>query len=121
VNSAAREQQAAGPRLHRPWRALVAAVDIALACVAVWMAFRLWPMGIVEVANPLDDGAGVTSTVYSGEWIAASIGLATLAGLLLLDALRQLVLEVRTRGADRTAAAGPVAQYGGTEYATPPV
>ncbi len=85
------------PRLNQPVRALIAAAEMALAGVAVWLAFRLWPHGITEIRMPVGEDRTVTLTRYHGDVIAAAIGLGTLASLFLLDAARQCVLAVRAR------------------------
>ncbi|MGH3950438.1 MAG: hypothetical protein ACRDSE_15180 [Pseudonocardiaceae bacterium] len=84
-------------RLHRPWRAVVAAGELVLAVLAVWLAFVAWSHGITTITAELDDGTALTSTRYHGNWIAASIGLGTLASVLVLDAVREMLLAVRTR------------------------
>ncbi|MFB9726460.1 hypothetical protein [Haloechinothrix salitolerans] len=85
------------PRLNQPVRALVAVAEVALAGVAVWLAFRLWSHGITEIQTSIGEGRTVTLTRYHGDAIAAAIGLGTLASLFLLDAVRQCVLAVRAR------------------------
>jgi hypothetical protein len=45
----------------------------------------------------LDNGNRLQSTRYLGYWAAAAIVLGAVAGVLVLDALRQLVLAVRIR------------------------
>lgn len=85
------------PRLNQPVRALIAAAEVALAGVAVWLAFRLWPHGITEIQMPVGEHGTVTLTHYHGDVIAGAIGLGTLTSLLLLDAVRQCVLAVRAR------------------------
>lgn len=100
--TAATEELVAPPptepgRLNKPWRALVALVELLLAGVAVWFAFDLWPRGIAKIVEHYPDGIVLESTRYIGSWMAAAIGLGTVAGLLVVDAVRQLVLAVRTR------------------------
>lgn len=85
------------PRLNQPVRALIAVAEMALAGVAVWLAFRLWSYGITEIQMPVSEGTGVTLTRYRGDVISAAIGLGTLASLFVLDAVRQCVLAVRAR------------------------
>jgi hypothetical protein len=84
-------------RLNKPWRALVALAEVLLAGVAVWFAFDLWPRGVATIVTTLTDGRVLESTRYVGSWMAAAIGLGTLAALLVLDAIRQVALAVRTR------------------------
>ncbi|GAB3009132.1 hypothetical protein LWP59_02155 [Amycolatopsis acidiphila] len=85
------------PKLHRPWRALVALAEIILAAVAVWLAFPLWAMGLKTLTVNLTDGVVLTSTRYIGSWMAAAIGLGLLAALLLVDAIRELLLAVHAK------------------------
>lgn len=82
--------------LNRPWRALVAALEMVLAAAAVWGAFWAWPNGVVTISMTVD-GTVLESTRFAGNWMAAAIGFGTLATLLVLDAIRQTVLAVRAR------------------------
>lgn len=88
---------AAGARLHRPWRALVAAIELVLAAVAVWLAFVVWSHAITEITTMTGSDKEVTLTRYHGDVIAGAIGLGTLAAVLVLDAIRELMLAVRTK------------------------
>lgn len=85
------------PKLHRPWRALVALAEVVLAAVAVWLAIQLWDLGVKTLTVNLSDGVVLTSTRYLGSWMAAAIGLGLLAALLLVDAVRELLLAVRAK------------------------
>jgi hypothetical protein len=85
-------------RLNQPWRGLVALGEAIIAVVAVVVAIGLWGRGVTTMVTPL--GAGqppLTSTIFYANWMAAAIGLITVAAFLTLDALRQLLLAVRTR------------------------
>lgn len=63
--------------------------------VLAWLAWWCWQRGvIVTVRN------GVALTRIEGPWWAAATGAATLAGILVLDALRQGLLAVAPRPAD---------------------
>lgn len=84
-------------RLNKPWRGLVAAVEVVLAAVAVWGVFWFWSGASVQVSTTSDDGAVLVSQRLFGGMLAAAIGLGILAGILLVDAVRQLLLAVRTR------------------------
>ncbi|WIY03938.1 hypothetical protein QRX60_08825 [Amycolatopsis mongoliensis] len=88
-----------GPRarLHKPWRTLVAVVEVVLAVAAGWAAYALWHGGAATVVTHTDDGAALESHRYFGGMLAAAIGLGTVAVLLLVDAIRQLSLAVRAR------------------------
>ncbi|MPY78992.1 MAG: hypothetical protein GEV04_10945 [Actinophytocola sp.] len=85
--------------MNQPVRALIAASEVALAGVALWFAFRLWPQGITEIQMPIDSGEVLTMTRFHGDVIAAAIGLGVLASLFVLDAVRQCMLAVRARPA----------------------
>jgi hypothetical protein len=82
--------------LHRPWRALVALAELIGAAAAIWGAFLCWPRGVATITLVLDDGTRLVSTRYFGNWMAAAIALGTVAALLVLDAVRQVILAVRT-------------------------
>lgn len=84
-------------RLNQPVRAVVALVEVLLAAVAVWGAFRLWGAGVHTVVVRLTDGTVLTSTRWIGSWMAGAIGLGALAGLLVLDAVREVLLAVRVK------------------------
>jgi hypothetical protein len=84
-------------RLNQPWRALVAVAELVLAGVALWFAFDLWPRGVAKVVTRFDNGVVLESTRWIGSWMAGAIGLGALAALLVLDAVRQVALAVRTR------------------------
>lgn len=84
-------------RLNNPWRALIALGELLLAGVALWFAFDLWPRGVAKIVTTLSDGLVLESTRWIGSWMAAAIGLGTVAALLVLDAIRQIALAVRTR------------------------
>ncbi|RZS44552.1 hypothetical protein EV193_101428 [Herbihabitans rhizosphaerae] len=87
--------------LNRPWRAIVAGVELLLAVAAVFAAFWAWPRGIEAITMELDGGVRLDSTLTHGYWQAAAIGFGLIAAILVLDALRQLVLAIRTRGRHR--------------------
>ncbi|ANZ42809.1 hypothetical protein BBK82_16895 [Lentzea guizhouensis] len=83
--------------LNQPRRALIAAGEVvavvALALVAVWA----WNRGITKLAYPLEGREPLISTQYHGNWLGTAVGCVTIAAILLLDAVRQGVLAVRTR------------------------
>jgi hypothetical protein len=84
-------------RLNNPWRALVALIDLVLAAVAVWFAFDVWPRGIAKIVENYGDGIVLESTRWSGSWMSLAILLGTVAGVLVVDAVRQVLLAVRAR------------------------
>jgi hypothetical protein len=84
-------------RLNRPVRAVVALVELAAAAGLVVLAFWLWHQAAAPIDTVLDDGTDLRSTRYFGSWMAGAIAVGTVAALLVLDALRQLVLAGRAR------------------------
>jgi hypothetical protein len=80
-----------------PWRALVALGELVVAAVAVWFAFDVWPRGIAKIVENYGNGIVLESTRWSGSWISLAIVLGTVAGVLVLDAVRQVLLAVRAR------------------------
>lgn len=98
----ATDQLAAPPsiepdRLHRPVRAVVAIVELVVAGFAVWGAFWAWPRGFATITTTISDGTELDSERVLGNWLAFAIAFGTLAALLVLDAVRQLVLATRVR------------------------
>ncbi|MFD9894219.1 hypothetical protein ACFWY9_33135 [Amycolatopsis sp. NPDC059027] len=91
------EEPAPSARLNKPWRALVALVEVLLAALAVWGAFACWDAGVETVTTTAGDGAVLVSQRYFGHLIAGALGLGALAAILLVDAVRQLSLAVRAR------------------------
>ncbi len=84
-------------RLNQPVRAVVAAVEVLAAAALVWLAFWLWPHGIATITDRASDGAVLVSSRYFGNWAAGAIGAGTVAALLVLDAIREVVLALRAR------------------------
>ncbi|HEU5469827.1 MAG TPA: hypothetical protein VFV67_04185 [Actinophytocola sp.] len=84
-----------GRRRVTVWRLLVALVELLAAAAAIWLAFQCWPRGIATITLVLEDGTELVSTRYFGNWMAAAIGLGTLAGLLVTDAVRQVLVALR--------------------------
>lgn len=85
-----------GP-LHQPWRLIVALVELLVAAVAVYFSFDVWPRGIAKIHTNLPGGVVLESSRWVGSWMSLAILLSTVAALLVLDALRQVVLAVRAR------------------------
>ncbi|WP_037308466.1 hypothetical protein [Amycolatopsis orientalis] len=83
-------------RLHKPLRALVGAAELILAALAVWGVFACWKAGVVPVRITYGDTT-LESQRYFGGPLAGAIGLGTLAAILVVDAIRQFLLAVRTR------------------------
>ncbi|MFD1146840.1 hypothetical protein [Saccharothrix hoggarensis] len=95
------EPDPAVPALHQPKRGLIAVGEVVLAALLVAAAVWCWNRGVVHYSYPVDGRAPLESTRLRGNWIGASAALATAAGVLLLDALRQTLLAVRTRGREQ--------------------
>jgi hypothetical protein len=83
------------PGLNKPWRALVALVELVVAGGAIWVAYQCWPRGVATVTLALDDGTTLVSTRYFGNWMALAVLLGTVAALLVLEAVRQSLLAIR--------------------------
>lgn len=73
---------------------LVAVTEVLAAIVLVWLAWWCWHRGVI-----IAEHNGVMLRRIEGRWWAAATGAATLAGILMLDALRQVMLvgAVRAR------------------------
>lgn len=85
-------------RLNQPWRFGVAVGELVLAAVAVVVGIMLWRHGVKTLITPLGDGKPpLVSTIFYGDWMAMGIGLVTGAAVLVLDAIREVILAVRTR------------------------
>jgi hypothetical protein len=85
------------PKLHQPGRALIAGVELVLVVVLGFAAHWCWQHGIQEFSYPLDGRPPLVSTRYHGNWVALAVVAATVGGILVLDAIRQVILAVRTR------------------------
>lgn len=90
---------AASPaRLNQPWRAFVALAEVIVAAAAVFLAVGLWGRGVTTLITPLSNGQPpLHSTIFYGNWMALAIGVVLVAALLVLDAIREVLLAVRTR------------------------
>lgn len=98
-------------RSRRPARILIA-VGEALATVMLgWLAWWCWHRGVIVTVRQ-----GVQLSRIEGRWWAAATGMATLAGILALDAGRRVALAGRPTSL-RGAAADPVSTS--TEHAEP--
>ncbi|NKE61587.1 hypothetical protein FXN61_34440 [Lentzea sp. PSKA42] len=87
----------AGPSLHQPKRWLIAAGEVVAIVLLVIAAVWCWNRGVVRLAYPIDGREPLISTRYHGNWLGTAAGAMTLAVLLGLDAVRQVVLALRTR------------------------
>lgn len=83
------------PRLNRPRRWVVVAVEVLLAAAAVIAAVLVWRSAEVAIDFHLADGRDLRSTRLLGDRAGLAVLLALVAGALLLDAVRQAVLASR--------------------------
>lgn len=86
-----------GTRLNRPFRAVVAAVEIVLAAAAVAAGIWLWHHGIVRISYPLPDGRMLDSSRLLGSYAGGAVAVVTVGGFLLVDAVRESLLASRAR------------------------
>jgi hypothetical protein len=84
-------------RLHRPRRALVALAELLAAGAAIWGALWAWPHGFATITTVVADGTVLESERVFGNWVATAVGFGTIAAILVLDAVRQLLLAVRAK------------------------
>lgn len=91
------DESGSAARLHKPWRMLVAVLEVVLAVAAGWGVHAFWHSGMATVVTRTDDGAILESHRYFGGHLAAAIGLSIVAAILLVDAVRQLALALRAR------------------------
>ncbi len=86
------------PRLHQPWRGAVAAAEVVVTAGLVVLAVLCWRRGILHLEFPGGDNQPVQRvTEYFGNWIAGAVGIATVAGGVFIDAVREVLLATRTR------------------------
>ncbi|MDQ4030856.1 MAG: hypothetical protein M3332_00725 [Actinomycetota bacterium] len=71
-------------RLRR--RVVLAVAEVLAICVLVWLTWWCWHRGVI-----ITEHNGVTLRRIEGRWWAAATGAATLAGILVLHALRQMM------------------------------
>ncbi|MGP4015201.1 hypothetical protein [Saccharopolyspora sp. 5N708] len=83
--------------LNQPWRAAVAGIELVVAVALLLAAWWSWRHGTVTIFLPGPQGAVDVVTRSIGSWLAGAVAAVTLAGLLLLDAIRQLMLASRAR------------------------
>lgn len=83
--------------LAQPWRAVVAAVELVLAVALVVAAWWLWDRSQLVVEVPGATGLPMHSTRIFGDRAALGIAAPTLAAVLLVDAVRQLMLAWAVR------------------------
>jgi hypothetical protein len=83
--------------LNRPARWLIAAAEVAAAGALAVLTVWAWRRAMIPVELPEFDNPAIPRYVsrMSGPWAAAAVGAATVAGLLVLDAVRHAVLALR--------------------------
>ena len=91
------EDELSEGRVNRPWRAMVALVEVVLAGAAGWAATWAWSHVVTTVTFDIAGEQELSSRLFSGPWAAAAIGFGLLAALLLVDAFRELTLAIRAR------------------------
>ncbi|MFD5824256.1 hypothetical protein [Lentzea sp. NPDC060358] len=90
-------EEPAGPGLHQPKRWLVAAGEVVAVVLLVIAAVWCWNRGVVRLEYPVDGREPLISTRLHGNWLGTAAAAVTLAVVLVLDAVRQVLLAVRTR------------------------
>lgn len=95
----AEELEHAEPRgvVHRPWRAAVAGIELVVVVALVVAGWWAWQQGTVAIHLPGPKGAIDVVTRSVGSWQASAVAAMTLAGLLLIDVIRQVALALRAR------------------------
>lgn len=87
----------AGPGLHQPKRWLIAAGEVVAIVLLVIAAVWCWNRGVVPLEYPVEGREPLISTRLHGNWLGTAAGAATLAVILALDAVRQIMLALRAR------------------------
>ena len=72
-------------------RVLVAVAEVLVICVLAWLAWWCWQRGVIITEVIITEHNSVTLRRIEGRWWAVATGAATLAGILVLDALRQMM------------------------------
>jgi hypothetical protein len=91
-----RVSREAHPR-YRPWRLVTAGCELVVAAATVWWAIRLWGLGVKTVTVMVSDGTRLVSTRFIGSWMTGAIALGMVAGILLVDVVREVLLGVAFR------------------------
>ncbi|HVK22205.1 MAG TPA: hypothetical protein VM677_12685 [Actinokineospora sp.] len=82
--------------VNQPRRAIVAVALVVAAALLGWLAVWMWGKGV----DPIGMVRGRPDLVvdrFHGQWVAGAVAVAVVALILVLDAVRQLVLAVRSR------------------------
>lgn len=80
-------------RLHQPWRRYVALGESALVAALSYGTWWLWHRGVVTTTLAMHSGPAQSVDRYLGQWLLLAIACATLAGVVLIDCVRQLLLS----------------------------
>ncbi|WP_017976920.1 hypothetical protein [Actinopolyspora halophila] len=104
--SAASSTGTRSPGLHQPRRLVVFGIELVLAALLVAAAFPAWANSVVHIDLPAASGGVVVSRML-GSWVTLAVLAVTVAGLLLLDGLRELMLGVGGRSGARDSAQPP--------------
>jgi lysylphosphatidylglycerol synthetase-like protein (DUF2156 family) len=83
------------PRLNRPRRWVIVAVEVLVAAAAVVAAIVIWRSADTVIDFHLTDGRDLRSTRLLGNRAGLAVLLVLVAGVSLLDAVRQAVLASR--------------------------
>lgn len=84
-------------RVNQPWRAVIAAVEVVVAVLLVVAAVWSWNHALIAIEVPELPPSAPPVSRMMGDWIALAVLAVTVAGLLVLDAVRQSVLAWRVR------------------------
>jgi len=84
-------------RLAQPWRLGVVAAEVVLLVALVVAAWWCWGNSQLDVEVTTGGDAPVPAVRVAGHWVALSVVAGTAAGLVVIDAVRQLLLSWRVR------------------------
>ncbi|SDF62894.1 hypothetical protein SAMN05216553_102404 [Lentzea fradiae] len=87
----------AGQGLHQPQRWVVAAGEAVAVVLLVVAAVWCWNRGVVPLEYPAEGREPLVSTRLHGNWLGTAAASLTLAVVLAIDAVRQVMLALRTR------------------------
>lgn len=83
-------------RLAQPWRLAVVAAEVVLLVALLFLARWCWANSQLDV-SVTGLGPPVRAVRVAGHWVALSVLSGTVAGLVAVDAVRQLLLSWRVR------------------------
>jgi hypothetical protein len=79
-------------RPRQRWRTALAVAEVVVAALLAFGARWAWGRGIVSIQLPAPGGATDVVTRMLGNWPTLAVAAGTVAGLLVMDAARQLML-----------------------------